>query len=138
MKSILIGHLNHSNRIRNEKGMAKIQKPIEIGKPKQGVPVHIGQKRPECKVYRYMIKVYRYTSPKMAQNVCFSPIFPCFDIQSTLHFKHTSKPFQIHLRISFLFNSSLNYISFFQKHIKIPSKTILIWVKTHTQTNYDD
>ena len=40
MKSILIGHLNHSNPIRNERVMAKIQKLVEIGKAEQGVPVH--------------------------------------------------------------------------------------------------
>ena len=37
---LLIGHLNHSNRIRNEKVMAKIQKLVETGKTEQGVPVH--------------------------------------------------------------------------------------------------
>ena len=40
MKSILIGKLNHSNRIRNEKVMAKLRKLVEIGKAEQGVPVH--------------------------------------------------------------------------------------------------
>ena len=40
LKSILIGHLNHSNRIRNEKVMAKIRKLVRIGKAEQGVPVH--------------------------------------------------------------------------------------------------
>ena len=41
--------------------MAKIRKLVKIGKPEQGVPVHplcvpvhIGQKRPEHKVYRYI------------------------------------------------------------------------------------
>ena len=111
------------------------------------------------RVYRYMSNMYRYKLAKNDQNtmctgtssnctgtslrkvprMVFSPFFSiCLIPTSTLHFKNTSKPFQIHFGISFLFNSSLNYISFFQKHIKIPSKTILIWVKTQTQTNYDD
>ena len=41
LKSILIGHLNHLNQIRNEQVMAKIRKLVEIGKPEQGVPVHV-------------------------------------------------------------------------------------------------
>ena len=38
---ILIGHLNHSNRIINEQVMAKIRKLVKTGKTKQGVPVHV-------------------------------------------------------------------------------------------------
>ena len=41
LKSTLISHLNHSNRIRNEKVMAEIQKLFETGKTEQGVPVHV-------------------------------------------------------------------------------------------------
>ena len=41
LKSILSGHLNHSNQIRNEQVMAKIQKLVEIGKPEQVVPVQV-------------------------------------------------------------------------------------------------
>ena len=41
LKSILRSHLNHSNRIRNEEVMAKIQKMVETGKPEQVVPVHV-------------------------------------------------------------------------------------------------
>ena len=88
--------------------------------------------------YRYMFKVYRYTSPKIAQNVCFSSIFPYFDTQLTLHFKHTSRPLQNHLGIYFLFNSSFNFISFFKNPSWISSKTLLIWVITHTQTKHED
>ena len=33
LKSILRSHLNHSNRIRNEEVMAKIQNLVEIEKP---------------------------------------------------------------------------------------------------------
>ena len=75
--------------------------------------------------------------PKMPIMCVFSHFSIFLILKSTLHFKHTSKPFPIHLGISFLFNSSLNYISFFKIHIKNPSKTILIWVKTHTQTKHD-
>ena len=38
LKSSLISHLNHSNRIRNEKGISKIQKLVKI---EQGVSVHV-------------------------------------------------------------------------------------------------
>ena len=40
LKSILIGHLNHPNRIRNEQVMAKIQKLVETGNRASHVPVH--------------------------------------------------------------------------------------------------
>ena len=110
-------------------------------------------------LYRYMSNMYRYmlakndqkrnctgtlskctgtSHPKCPKMCVFSHFSILLILKSILHFKHTSKPFQIHFGISFLFNSSLNYISFFQKHIKIPSKTILIWVKTHTQTKHED
>ena len=38
LKSSLIIHLNHSNRIRNEQVLAKIRKLVKI---EQGVPVHV-------------------------------------------------------------------------------------------------
>ena len=41
LKSILRSHLNHSNRIRNEEVMAKIQKLVETGKPEHVVPVRL-------------------------------------------------------------------------------------------------
>ena len=51
LKSILRNHLNHSNRIRNEEVMAKIQKLVETGNRAvvvpvhvRHVPVHVGQK----------------------------------------------------------------------------------------------
>ena len=51
LQSILSGHLNHSNRIRNEQVMAKIRKLVKTGKPEQVlpvepyvVPVELGQK----------------------------------------------------------------------------------------------
>ena len=75
--------------------------------------------------------------PKMPRMCVFSHFSIFLILKSTLHFKHTSKPFPIHFGISFLFNPSLNYISFFKIHITNPSKTILIWVKTHTQTKHD-
>ena len=40
LKSILIVHLNHSNRIRNEQVMTKIRKLVETGNRAAGVPVH--------------------------------------------------------------------------------------------------
>ena len=41
LKSSLIGHLNNSNRIRNEQVMAKIRKLVKTGKPEQVVPVQV-------------------------------------------------------------------------------------------------
>ena len=103
--------------------------------------------------------MYRYTLAKNDQNpkctgtgsrctgthhqklpiMCvFHPFFHTFPPKSTLHFKHTSKPFQFHLEISFLFNSSFNFISFFKNPSWISSKTLLIWVMTHIQTKHQD
>ena len=73
-------------------------------------------------MYRYKFNLYRYKSPKSAQNVCFSPISPYFDTQSTLPFKHTSKPFQIPFGISFIFNSSfISYLLSKSFHEFIPN-----------------
>ena len=107
LKSSLISHLNHSNRIRNEQVMANIPTLVKI---EQGVPhlfrtctgtgsVHEGctdtgprctgtglQKCPEC--------------------VFFSHFSIFFHPKPTLYFIHTSKPFHIHLEISFLLKSS--------------------------------
>ena len=138
LKSILRSHLNHSNRIINEQVMATLRKLVETGKPEQVVPVQVGQKLPEPKLYRYKFKLYRYKSLGNAQNVCFLTFFHTFDPQSLLHFKHTSKQFQIHLGISFLLNSSFNFIYFSKSPSWISSKTLLIWVITHTQTRHED
>ena len=80
-------------------------------------------------VYPYTPNVYPYTLAKNDQNlkctdtcsrctgthhrkmprVCvLVPFFHILILNSTLHFKHTSNPFPIHLGISFLFNSSFN------------------------------
>ena len=75
---------------------------------------------------------------KLPRMCVFHPFFPYFDTQSTLHFKHTSRPLQNHLGIYFLFNSPFNFISFFKNPSWISSKTLLIWVITHTQTKHED
>ena len=76
--------------------------------------------------------------PKMSR-MCIFSLFSIFLIpNSSLYFIYTSRPLQSHLEISIFTQFIFQYFSFFQKHIKNPSKTILIWVKTHTQTNYDD
>ena len=88
--------------------------PVEV----QLVPVEVPEKCQEC--------------------VC-SPIFPCFIIHgSLLYFLHTSKSFQNHLGISFLFNSSFNFISSFKKTFMDFFQTLLIWVKTNTQAKPKD
>ena len=81
----------------------------------------------EQQVYRYTPKVYRYTLAKNDQNpkctgtcsrctgtchpkvprMCvFVTFFHILILKSTIHFKHTSKPFHISLVTSFLLNSS--------------------------------
>ena len=89
--------------------------------------------RTEQQVYRYTPKVYRYTlakndqkrkctdtfskctgtsHPKCLKMCVFSPFSCTFPSQTNLYFIYTSKPFPIHLGISFLFNSSFNtYLS---------------------------
>ena len=54
LKSILIGHLNHSNRIRNEQVMAKIQK--------------LSKQENQNRLYRYKSNFYRYKLVKNDQN----------------------------------------------------------------------
>ena len=114
-----ISHFNHSNRIRNEQVMAKIQKLVETGKAEQGVPVH------HCSctgTLLLLVGVYRYTNVhvpvhllKFAQNVYFLPPFPIFLIPNSIpYFIYTSKPFHIHFITSFLFNSSSNTYLYFK------------------------
>ena len=110
------------------------------------------------RLYRYKSNLYRYKLAKNDQNrsctgtnsnytgtslrkvprMCVFTHFSCIFIHgSLLYFLHTSKSFQNHLGISFLFNSSFNFIYFFKNPSWISSKTLLIWVKTHTQTKHD-
>ena len=110
-------------------------------------------------LYRYMSNMYRYklakndqnrsctgtsskctgtSHPRMPRMCVLVQIFHILILKSILHFKHTSKPFQIHLGISFLLNSSFNFIYFFKNPSWISSKTLLIWVITHTQTKHED
>ena len=99
LKSILISHLNHSNRIRNEQVMAKIRKLVETGKQSTtctGTPLpYIGT----CA--RILPRMW-----------AFLHFFHIFLPNSTLYLFYTSKPHQIHLIISILLNSSFNgYLS---------------------------
>ena len=110
------------------------------------------------RLYQYKSNLYRYKLVKNDQNRSCTGTksnctgtslrkvprmrvfthFSCIFIHgSLLYFLHTSKSFQNHLGISFLFNSSFNFISFFKNPSWISSKTLLIWVKTHTQTKHD-
>ena len=57
---------------------------------------------------------------------------------SLLHFLHTSKPFQFHFVISFLFKSSFTSCLFFKTFPLISPNIILIWVTTHIHTKYQD
>ena len=115
--------------------------------------------RYKSNLYRYKSNLYRYKLAKNDQNrsctgtssnctgtshsgmprMCvFSPIFSCFDIQSTLHFKHTSKPFKftlksifysIHLSMDiFLPNSFMNHFqrSFQHGSQPIPKSNMMI------------
>ena len=110
------------------------------------------------RLYRYKSNLYRYKLAKNDQNrsctstnsnctgtslrkvpkMCVFTHFSCIFIHgSLLYFLHTSKSFQNYLGISFLFNSSFNFIYLFKNPSWISSKTLLIWVKTHTQTKHD-
>ena len=116
------------------------------------------KKENQNRLYRYKSNLYRYKLAKNDQNrsctgtnsnctgtsfrkvprMCVFTHFSCiFILGSLLYFLHTSKSFQNHLGIYFLFNSSFNFISFFKNPSWISSKTLLIWVKTHTQTKHD-
>ena len=66
LKSSLISHLNHSNQIRNDQVMAKIRTLVKI---EQGVPVQVGQKQPDPKLYRYSSNLYRHRFSKNDQNL---------------------------------------------------------------------
>ena len=84
------------------------------------------------RVYRYTLKVYRYTFasggvyryttvhvpvhlPKIAQICFFLPFFSLFLIPNSIsYFIYTSKPFHIHFVTSFLFNSSSNTYLYFK------------------------
>ena len=111
------------------------------------------------RVYRYMSNMYRYKLAKNDQNTictgtsskctgtslrklpkrCIFSHFSCtFPSQTKsilhIHFKIISNS----LVISFLLNSSFNFIYFFKNPSWISSKTLLIWVITHTQTKHKD
>ena len=110
-------------------------------------------------LYRYMSNMYRYMLAKNDQNtmctgtsskctgtshprmprMCLFSHFSIFLIpNSTIYFIYTSRPLHRSLVNSFLFNSSFNFIYFFKNPSWISSKTLLIWVITHTQTKHED
>ena len=144
MKSILRSHLNHSNRIRNEEVMSKIQKLVEIGNRAAGVPVHpplkcTGTLWPKM-TRNESVPVHFQSVPvqvtRNALKCVFSHIFPYVStpINSILH---------IHLKTISYSPCKLNYtqiifqyISFFKIFHDFLPKTILIWVITHTHTKY--
>ena len=87
-------------------------------------------------LYRYRSKVYLYRSPKNAQNVCFSPIFPYVDTQINpiLH-KHVKTTPNSSYNL-FSTQIIIQYISFIKTFHDFLPKTTLIWVITHTHTKY--
>ena len=112
----------------------------------------------EHQVYRYTPKVYRYTLAKNDQNTlctgtcsrctgtCYRKVprmcvfvtfFHILIPKSTLYFKHTSKPFHIHLIISIFTQFFFQLHIFLENYFMNSSKIILIWVMTHTQTKHD-
>ena len=130
LKSILIGHLNHSNRIRNEKLWPKYENWSKLEN--------------RTGLYRYMSNLYRYKLAKNDQNtlctgtssnctgtslrkmprMVFSPLFHAlFHPKPNLYFIYTSKSFQIHLEASIILKSSFNgYLSskFFHESFQEP------------------
>ena len=109
LKSNLIIHLNHSNRIINEQGMAKIRTMV---KTKQGVP-HLFR---TCTGTGSILEGCtgsgsRCTGTghrKMTRMCVFLPFFHMLIPKSTQYSINTSKPLQIHLVISFLLKLSFN------------------------------
>ena len=107
LKSSLLIHLNHSNRIRNEEVMAKRRKLVKI---EQGV-LHLFR---TCTGTGLILEGCTGTGPrctgtglpKMPRMCVFLPFFHIFLPNSTLYSLYTSKPFLIHLVISFLLKSS--------------------------------
>ena len=114
LTSILIGHLNHSNQIRNEKVMAKIRKLVITGCtgtplmctgthwPKmtrtqsipvhvQSVPVHITLNYPECVFFIHF-------------SILFHPnqLYTSNTHQNHFNFTLESLFYSIHLSISYL------------------------------------
>ena len=137
LKSILIGHLNHSNRIRNEQIMAKIRKLVRTGKAEQGVPVHslmcTGTHWPKM-TRTQSVPVQVQSVPVQVSEKClkcvFSPIFHAlFHPKPNLYFIYTSKSFQIHLVSSVILKSSFNgYLS---------SKFFHEFLQNHSNMGYD-
>ena len=110
----------------------------------------------EHHMYRYTPDLYRYMLAQNDQNLTctgtcsrctgtchrkmpkmcvFLPFFHIFPPNSTLYFIHTSKPFHIHLEISFLLKSSFTSYLLSKTLHEFFSKTILIWVMTVTPRN---
>ena len=136
MKSILIFHLNHSNRIKIVKLWPKYKNWSKLGK--------------QNRVYRYMSNMYRYMLAKNDQNtrcigtcsgctgtchekcpecVFFSHFSIFFHPKPTLYFIHTSKPFHIHLMTSIILKSSFN--------TSLISKILHELLSTHSNMGYD-
>ena len=87
-------------------------------------------------LYRYRFKVYRYRSPKNAQNVCFSPIFQYVDTQiNPILYKHVKTTPNSSYNL-FSTQIIIQYISFFKTFHDFFPKATLIWVITHTHTKY--
>ena len=87
-------------------------------------------------LYWYRFKLYRYRSPKNAQNVCFSFIVPYVDTQINpiLH-KHVKTTPNSSYNL-FSTQIIIQYISFIKTFHDFLPKTTLIWVITHTHTKY--
>ena len=118
LKNILIGHLNHSNRIINEQVMAEIRKLVESGKqsitctstcarifPRMWAFLHF------FFIFFYLIQLYTSYTPQNHSKFILKSQF--YSIHLSLHV-YLQKPF-------------MNYF-----------QTTLIWVITHTQPKHQD
>ena len=128
LNSILIGHLNHSNRIRNEQVMAKIR--------------NWSKQENQNRLYRYKSNLYRYKLAKNDQNRsctgtssnCTSTslrkvprmcVFPIFHALSSMDHSYTSYTHQNHSKLtleSLLYSNHLSILIFlpnsFMNHFK--------------------
>ena len=109
LKSILISHLNHSNRIINERVMAKLRTLV---KTEHGVPIQVSTGSVLESCTGTGLRCTGTGHRKMPRMCVFLPFFHMLIPKSTQYSINTSKPLQIHLIISILLNSSfITYLS---------------------------
>ena len=113
LKSILIGHLNHSNRIRNEQVLAKIRKAGRNRKTRTGCTGTSWPKMTRTQIVPVQAQIVPVQVPEKCPECVISPIFHAlFHPKPNLYFIYTSKSIPIHLVTSIILKSFFNgYLS---------------------------